>query len=111
MEDFSELVHLEARLNRLENTGLIQSPKLQRLYLASNQITSITGLENKPHLSLIHLRSNQIESLDGLNADLKKLTYLNLRYLSFYSSLVKIAFQTFEKLQNCLFYQIFVFWF
>ena len=78
-DDFSELVHLEARGNRLESIGQINSPKLQRLYLGANQIKTLSGIENKAHLTLLHLRGNFVEKLDGFGAEMKKLTYLNLR--------------------------------
>ncbi len=80
-EDFSELIHLEVRGNKLESLGHIPAPKLTRLYAAANQIKSFSGLENKPQLNVLHLRGNVFESLDGLSSDLKNLTYLNLRYV------------------------------
>jgi len=73
------LVHVEARANRLEQIGHLNTPKLQRLYLAANNIKTVSGLENKHFLTILHLRGNSIETLDGFTNDLKKLTYLNLR--------------------------------
>ncbi|KAI9202928.1 uncharacterized protein BJ171DRAFT_600383 [Polychytrium aggregatum] len=79
LEEFSELVHLEARLNKLTHTSGIRAPKVQRMYLAQNQIRHLVDLDDKPNLILLHLRENFIETLDGINENLKSLSYLNLR--------------------------------
>ncbi|KAJ3052298.1 Leucine-rich repeat-containing protein 23 [Rhizophlyctis rosea] len=78
LPEFHELLHLEARGNKLTNLAPIVCPKLQRLYLANNNISSLTGLENKQSLQLLHLRANKIRSLDVIG-DLGALSYLNLR--------------------------------
>ncbi len=40
-----ELLHLEARGNQLISMRGVPAPKLQRLYLAGNNLTAIDGLE------------------------------------------------------------------
>jgi Leucine-rich repeat (LRR) protein len=77
IDGFPELLHFEARGNLLQDTGKIVAPKLQRLYLAGNQIEKLS-IENKM-LQVVHLRGNKICSLDGISEKLLTLTYLNLR--------------------------------
>lgn len=79
LEEFGELLHLEARANKLKHTGKINAPKIQRLYLAQNQIEKIIELEDKYSLLLIHLRDNQISDLSGFSERMKSLSYINLR--------------------------------
>lgn len=79
MEDFSELIHLEVRGNSLERLSQLNTPKLQRLYAAANQIKYLSGLEKLSQLNMMHVRGNQIENLDQIHCP--KLTYLNLRYV------------------------------
>lgn len=67
------------RGNSLETLSQLNTPKLQRLYAASNQIKSLSGLDKLAQLAMMHLRGNQIATLDDINCP--KLTYLNLRYL------------------------------
>ncbi|KAI9363882.1 hypothetical protein DFJ73DRAFT_956341 [Zopfochytrium polystomum] len=78
LQEFGELLHLEARGNRIEHTRGINARKLQKLYLAANKLTAIE-LEDTPNLQILHLRENQINSLSGFNESLKALHYLNLR--------------------------------
>ncbi|KAL2916223.1 hypothetical protein HK105_204314 [Polyrhizophydium stewartii] len=79
LEDYPELTHFEARGNKLKDLGKLNTPKLRRLYMAANEITTLTGLETKPELQILHLRGNKLEVLDGLTDKLTNLTYLNLR--------------------------------
>ncbi|KAJ3041150.1 Leucine-rich repeat-containing protein 23 [Rhizophlyctis rosea] len=78
LSDFHELIHLEARGNKLSSLASIGCPKLQRLYIANNNITSLNALHDKPALTLLHMRSNKVKNLDGVG-EAKALNYLNLR--------------------------------
>lgn len=81
IDSFPELQHLELRGNRLQCPPLkFDAPKLTRLYLAANNITSLKGLDSLTMLQVLNLRGNKIENLDGLDV-LTSLVYLNLRYL------------------------------
>jgi Leucine-rich repeat (LRR) protein len=72
------LIHLEIRGNLIETLSQLNTPKLQRLYAAANQIKSLTDLDKLAEISMMHVRGNQIETLDVIRCP--KLTYLNLRY-------------------------------
>ncbi|KAI8612788.1 hypothetical protein BC830DRAFT_1135150 [Chytriomyces sp. MP71] len=78
LAEFGELLHLEARNNKITTTKGINARKLEKLYLAGNHLTGI-DLDDKPNLQILHLRDNKITSLDGFNETQKSLTYLNLR--------------------------------
>ena len=54
--------------------------KLEELYLANNNISSLIGIEGVPMLKKLHLRHNKIEKIEeeGL-PELPALEYLNLR--------------------------------
>ncbi|OUM63150.1 hypothetical protein PIROE2DRAFT_10366, partial [Piromyces sp. E2] len=79
IELFNELIHLEARNNKLETTLGINTPKLKELYLAKNEITKLENLEQLTELEKLHLRENKISNLDGFTEDLKMLSEINLR--------------------------------
>ncbi|KAJ3320321.1 Leucine-rich repeat-containing protein 23 [Boothiomyces sp. JEL0866] len=70
-EDFPELLHLELRGNKLKTNPKLSLPKLQRLYLAANEIASLKFPE-LPHLQVLNLRQNKLTNLDGLD----RLSYL-----------------------------------
>ncbi|KNE67453.1 hypothetical protein AMAG_11916 [Allomyces macrogynus ATCC 38327] len=78
--DAQGLLTLEARSNLMLDVAVDNAPKLQKVYLAGNQISSIAFLKDKAQLELIHLRDNTIASLADLHdSSLAKVTYLNLR--------------------------------
>ncbi|KAJ3302314.1 Leucine-rich repeat-containing protein 23 [Kappamyces sp. JEL0829] len=78
LESLGELVHLELRANKLKSApARLAAPKLQRLYLAANEISTVS-LGDLTALQVLNLRGNKIETLDGLDK-LENLTYLNLR--------------------------------
>lgn len=54
-------------------------PKLEELYIASNNISVFSGYEGLPSLRVLHLRRNKIEKIDDEIPDLPALEYLNLR--------------------------------
>jgi len=54
-------------------------PKLEELYLASNNLTNLNGYEGLPSLKKLHLRRNKIEKIDDEIPELPALEYLNLR--------------------------------
>ena len=78
LADFSELIHLEIRGNSIESLSQLNTPKLQRLYAAANQIKSLDELDKLGQLTMMHVRGNMIERLDSVKCP--KLVYLNLRY-------------------------------
>jgi Leucine-rich repeat (LRR) protein len=55
-------------------------PKLEELYIANNNISSLVGLDGVPNLKRLHIRHNKIEKIEeeGL-PELAMLEYLNLR--------------------------------
>jgi Leucine-rich repeat (LRR) protein len=55
-------------------------PKLEELYIANNNISSLIGIEGVPALKKLHLRHNKIEKIEeeGL-PELPALEYLNMR--------------------------------
>lgn len=54
-------------------------PGLQELYVAQNQITSLSGYENLSGLKKLHLRRNKIANIDEELPEMGALTYINLR--------------------------------
>ena len=54
-------------------------PKLEELYLASNNLSALNGYEGLPALRKLHLRRNKIEKIDDEIPELPALEYLNLR--------------------------------
>ena len=55
-------------------------PKLEELYLASNNLSTLNGYEGLPALKRLHLRRNKIEKIDEEGVpELPALEYLNLR--------------------------------
>ena len=69
-------------------------PKLEELYMASNQLTNLSGWEALPSLKKLHLRRNKINKIEeeGL-PELPELQYINLRHNSFDS--LEIVFRLF----------------
>ncbi|KAJ3310283.1 Leucine-rich repeat-containing protein 23 [Boothiomyces sp. JEL0838] len=60
-EDFPELLHLELRGNKLKSNPKMSLPKLQRLYLAANEIETLK-FPDLPHLQVLNLRQNKIKN-------------------------------------------------
>lgn len=54
-------------------------PKLEELYLGSNQITVLGGYEGIPAVKILHLRRNKIEKLEDEVPPLESLVKINLR--------------------------------
>lgn len=71
--------------NKFKNLAPFKAmPKLEELYMGSNQITSLSGWEALPVLKKLHLRRNKIAKIDeeGL-PELPELRYINLRHNAF----------------------------
>ncbi|KAJ3197406.1 Leucine-rich repeat-containing protein 23 [Irineochytrium annulatum] len=90
LQEFGELVHLEARQNRLQHTKGINAKKLVKLYLGGNAIQTL-DLDEKPHLQILHLRDNRVNSLNGFSDANKALEYINLRYRSTLYEISKLS--------------------
>ena len=54
-------------------------PKLEELYLANNNNSSLNGYEGLGSLRILHLRRNKIDKIDDEIPELPALEYLNLR--------------------------------
>jgi len=75
----AHLTTLELRGNRLTSTAGIYLPKLKKLYIGENDLTSIEEISSLEHLTTLHLRQNSITKLNGFTENMKHLQYLNLR--------------------------------
>lgn len=78
-DSFPALLNLEMRSNKLTSTANCGSPNLETLFLAQNQITTISDLEGCSRLNTLHLRENNLEKLDGFGPDMAALATVNLR--------------------------------
>ncbi|ORZ41435.1 hypothetical protein BCR44DRAFT_1494941 [Catenaria anguillulae PL171] len=73
-------LNTRGRTNKLTSVVLGELSKLQKLYLAQNQLTNLAFVKGKFGLETLHLRENLISSLKPFaDSGLSKLTYLNLR--------------------------------
>lgn len=83
--------------------GLQHCPRLKKLWLCQNQISTISNLSALPELEELWLQTNQITSLQGLES-CQRLTHLNVsgnlisdfaevRRLSSLTMLNRLAFQ------------------
>lgn len=68
--------------NKFKNlTNFKNLPKLEELYLAMNQISSLNGCEGGlPSLTRLHLRRNKISTIDEELPEMPELEYINLRH-------------------------------
>ncbi len=73
---------ISAKDNKFKNLNNFKNcPKLEELYLASNQIATFNGWEGSlPSLKRLHLRRNKIAAIDDELPELPELEYLNLRH-------------------------------
>jgi len=66
--------------NKFKSISQFKSmPKLEELYLGSNQITVLGGYEGIPAVKILHLRRNKIEKLEDEVPPLESLVKINLR--------------------------------
>ena len=54
-------------------------PRLEKLFMASNLLSSLSGWETLPMLKILHLRKNRIEKIEEELPPLDELTKINLR--------------------------------
>ena len=73
---------ISASDNKFKNLSNFKAlPRLEELYLASNQITQLSGWEGGlPALKRLHLRRNKISSIDEELGEMPELEYLNMRH-------------------------------
>ena len=82
--------------NKFKNLSNFKAmPKLEELYLASNQISQLNGWEGGlPSLKRLHLRRNKIANIEEELPELPELEYLNLRHNAIDS--LQVAFRVFQ---------------
>lgn len=70
--------------NKFKNLSNFKNlPKLEELYLAMNQISSLNGCEGGlPALTRLHLRRNKIATIEEELPEMPELEYVNLRHNS-----------------------------
>ena len=87
---------ISASDNKFKNLANFKNlPKLEELYLASNQITQLSGWEGGlPSLKRLHLRRNKIEKVQEEMVPLEELTYINLRHNNI--AKLELAFAVFQ---------------
>ena len=73
---------LSAADNKFKSLATFKNcPRLEELYLAQNQINTLSGWEGTlPALKRLHLRRNKIVQIDEELQELPELVYLNLRH-------------------------------
>lgn len=52
---------------------------------------AVEDLDKLENLTVLHLRDNQINTLDGFSENMKKLQYLNLRFVNLLYSIFRLA--------------------
>jgi protein phosphatase 1 regulatory subunit 7 len=73
-------------------TGLTGCPRLKKLWLCQNQITTIADLHNLPELEELWLQSNRISSLQGLE-NCRRLNHLGVagNYISDFAEIRRLS--------------------
>jgi Leucine-rich repeat (LRR) protein len=67
LEGFSELYSLTCEKNRLKKITLHQVPKIRRVFLAQNQLTSIDFLRECTEIISLYISYNDIDDMDRLS--------------------------------------------
>jgi len=103
IEAFNNLKYLAAEMHDLRSIDLSANVKLDTLYLAGNQISSI-DLSNNPNLRMVDVQSNGLKTISGLSnlGDLKmlNLSFNDLESFSLHNESIEVLYVSHNLLET-----------